>query len=150
MGANFIFLEMIVAIVDSHPVFLSGLSEFLNTYFLDIRILRFESINAFEFEKTEQGPDLVIVGVNMIFKEKDIKRIHSIQRSYPLAKIIIYYDQISMTLPFLKMGADGFVAKNSDLHELTDCIQWVLSGRRYLSNDVFDWIVRVSTAIRDN
>ncbi|MDQ6480567.1 hypothetical protein [Dyadobacter sp. LHD-138] len=133
---------MVVAIIDSHPVFLSGLTQFLYEFFPKAQVIRSVSLNAFDENRVELKPDLLILGVNSFFKVGELKTLEAIKESMPSAYIVVLYDEIHMAIPLLKIGARGFLAKRESSIELLDCLQCILKGKRYLNEEVFEWIVR--------
>ena len=133
---------MVAAIIDSHPVFLNGLTQFLDEFYPRINVIRSTTLSAFDTDKGDLNPNFVILGVNNFFKPAEFKKLEMIKRSMPATSIVVYYDEIQMAIPFLKTGANGFLAKKGDPSELLDCLESILKGKRYLNNEVFEWIVR--------
>jgi DNA-binding NarL/FixJ family response regulator len=133
---------MVAAIIDSHPVFLNGLTQFLYEFYPKISVIRSATLSAFNAGKGDLIPDFVILGVNNFFKPAELKTLEVMKRSMPSTSIVIYYDEIQMVIPFLKTGASGFLAKKGNPSELLDCLESILKGKRYLNNEVFEWIVR--------
>jgi len=133
---------MIAAIIDSHPVFLNGLTQFLYESFKTVDVIRSETVTSFNSARGDLRPDFLIIGVNSIFRNNDLKTFERLARSLPDSRTIVFYDRLEMVIPFLKSGVNGFLAKNGQPEELSDCLDTVLKGRRYLNNEVFDLIVR--------
>lgn len=133
---------MVAAIIDSHPVFLNGLTQFLQGSFGNIQVLRAASAAAFENGRGDLQPDFLILGVNNFFKAAEIKTFETLKRRLPGTKTIVFYDEVNMIVPFLKIGVNGFLSKNGDPQELADCLAIVMDGKRYLNNEVFNWIVK--------
>ena len=133
---------MVAAIIDSHPVFLNGLTQFLQGTYPSIQIIKSLNISAFESSRGELKPDFIILGINNFFKPREMKTFEMMARALPATATIMFYDELNMVLPFLKSGAKGFIAKKGDTGELVDCLTMIISGKRYLNNEVFEWIVR--------
>lgn len=133
---------MVAAIIDSHPVFLNGLTQLLYGTYSDIQVVKSVNINAFNTTRGDLKPDFIIFGVNGFLKPRELKMFDLLLRSLPTTAIIVFYDELNMVLPFLKSGANGFIAKKGNPQELIDCLDMVTSGKRYLNNEVFEWIVR--------
>lgn len=133
---------MLAILIDSHPVFLNGLTQYLSQFYKDIQILRSMSPKDFETNPGNIKPELIILGVNNFFKKKDIKAFDTLTNSLQAPPTIIFYDDINMITPFLKSSVNGFLSKNGPPEELIECVETVMSGRRYINNEVYEWIVR--------
>lgn len=128
--------KIIAAIIDSQPIFLNGLSIFLMEHFNQVHVIKSKSITAFSADNPGIRPDLMICGINSVADSNEFQRARSrITRQFPSSKIIVYYDHVSMVVPFAKIS-HGLLAKKNDISELIECINNVLSGNRYLCNEV--------------
>lgn len=131
---------MVAAIIDSHPVFLNGLTELLQHHYKDVSILRAGNITAFEENRGDARPDLILLGVNKVFDSTELAVFEQIKKSLPYTATVILYDEINLVLPFLTTGANGFLGKLSKPEELIECIASVTSGANFLDPQIFDLI----------
>ncbi|WP_353719003.1 hypothetical protein [Dyadobacter sp. 676] len=117
----------------------------MNESFEDIDIVTFASMETFADVVDNDGlkADIVIVHVSGTVYEADLSPLNRILANRPGSRIIVLYDQRAMILPFLKIGAHGFL-KKTDLGELKDCIHWIQKGRRYCNNEITNWIINAS------
>lgn len=134
--------HMVAAIIDSHPVFLNGLTQFLYQSMKNINVVRSVDLRQFDIARGDLRPDFIILGVNGTLGNREYKTFQAMRRALPNSKTIVFYDEIEMAIPFLKGGVNGFLAKKSNPQELTDCLDVVMKGKRYLNNEVFEMIIR--------
>ena len=133
---------MIVIIIDSHPVFLNGLTQFLYQLHPGAKVLRYPTISAFTAASEQVLPDIIILGVNRLWKPGEVKLFEAASRPLSMKGIILFYDEVHMVVPFLKTGASGFIGKKGEPQELADCLESILKGKRYLSNELLEWMIR--------
>lgn len=85
----------------------------------------------------EHLPDVTIIDLSMpgIGGMEAIKRIVT---RYPTAKIIVLsmHENVAFASQALKAGAKGYVTKSGLANELTNAIEWVISGQTYLGSEL--------------
>jgi len=133
---------MKVLIADDHYVVREGLKMILKK--LDIIPFIVEAVNGYEaLEKLEKNEfDLVIMDISMpglsgldilkTLKDKDKKGIFL---------ILSIHKQEQLAIRALKLGASGYLSKDSVYEELTTAIKTVLSGRTYISSALAEKMV---------
>jgi DNA-binding NarL/FixJ family response regulator len=131
---------MVVAIIDSHPVFLNGLSEILQHYFKNVQVIKSGNLNDFVEDKEHIDPDFIILGVNKVFDSTELKMFENIRQSQPTAATIIFFNELHMVFPFLTTGANGYLAKKSNPAELIDCMECLMAEKSYLDTQILDLI----------
>ncbi len=134
---------MKIASIDKHPVLRFGLSVFLKNYFRDTTILEAESMISYQKMYQNDTPDLVIIGMVEEAEGIDMCILSEMMLSHPKAAFIIYAGkpQYKVAISCLFSGVRGYALKSGNLDELTQCIETVLQGRRYLSHEVTDIFV---------
>jgi DNA-binding NarL/FixJ family response regulator len=126
---------MKVLIADDHPIVREGLKQYVKT--LDEVKLVDEAVNGKEaWEKIKDGDyDLVILDVSMPgmsgldvlqnIKEKNLKT---------CVLVLSVHPQEQYAIQAFKMGASGYLSKDSAFNELTLAIRKIASGGRYIGN----------------
>jgi DNA-binding NarL/FixJ family response regulator len=116
--------KLTIAIVDDHKTTRSILSSFLSK---ENCIVFFEASTGSELlerlQTTDMIPDVCIVDVNM--PEMDgFETVQKLKEKWPGIKILAISGEITneQIEKIMKMGADGFLSKNSSIKELTDTI----------------------------
>ena len=134
---------MITTVIDTHSTSIRRLTKTLRESVDDIHIFPFESAESMIDAMTHVGinPALAIISINQVVYEQDLAFCKTITTHWPACKIIIFYQQRKMVRPFLKLGPHGFLKKDADVKEVRECVEWVLSGRRYCNNDFINWII---------
>ena len=137
---------MISTVIDTHTPSMIRLTQTLRDAVKGIHIFPFGSAELMIDSMThvEVSPNLAIINVNPVICEQDLPFCQSITAYWPDCKIIIFYRQRSTVVPFLRLGAHGFLKKGAEATEVRECIEWVLSGRRYCNTDFINWIIGTS------
>lgn len=126
-----------VLLVDDHELVRSGIEALLNAE-QDIHVIAVSDCGEAALEMIEQSPpDVVLMDVNMPGMG-GVEACRRIIGSYPEIKIIglSVYDRGPVPQQLLKQGVVGFVSKSSPVNEMVNAIREVMSGRRYLCQDV--------------
>ncbi len=128
---------MHVAIADDHPIFRSGLKFLLESSFKNIFVNQFENgEEILEFVKIRM-PDIMIVDIDMPFKN-GLEVCKLITQMEIDSKVIILtmYKDIEMLKVAFRNGAKGYLVKDNTSEELVDCIQTVMEGKKYVAKDL--------------
>lgn len=120
-------------IADDHPVVVEGIKLLLEKFAPFANIVGIANDGKELLEKIDKlKPDLAIIDLSM--PELDgIDAIKRIKRYHPEIKIIVLTmrDELSYIKSAEKSGADGYVIKSVDSHELLSAIEKVNSGEKY-------------------
>lgn len=126
-----------VLLVDDHELVRSGIEALLNGV-ADIEVVAVSDCGEAALELIEQSPpDVVLMDVNMPGMG-GVEACRRIIDTYPEIKIIglSVHDRGPVPHQLLKQGVVGFVSKSSPVSEMVSAIREVMSGRRYLCQDV--------------
>ena len=132
---------MKIAIIDLHPITRSGLRAFVLENFTNPEILQAANIRDFFSQYTWEKPDLIIMTIGQLeYSSEQIEFIKMAIQKYPAAKLIVHDEKpdFSTIGKYLSLRIHGYIAKQSQLSELLECIQDVLAGKKYICNLVFD------------
>jgi len=135
-------MKVKVLIADDHQLFREGISTLLSTS-EKIDVIAQAEDGAETFDKVKQyKPDVVLLDIAMP-KMNGIEACKKIKKSFPDVKIITVsmHSDKQYVKGVLEAGADGYLLKNCTLRQLTDAIQSVHDGKKYLSQDITDMVI---------
>ena len=135
-----------IYIVDDHKMVLEGLTLLLNTS-KEIKVDKtFRSaIELLEHLPIGQ-PDVILMDINMP-ELNGIEATKMVKKQYPNLKIIALsmISESNLIKLMLKNGADGFLHKNAGYEEITEAIEDVIAGKRYLSTEISDALLHLNS-----
>ncbi|MGR8929679.1 MAG: response regulator [Gammaproteobacteria bacterium] len=126
-----------VLLVDDHELVRSGIEALLNAY-EDISVVAVCECGEKALQViTDDPPDVVLMDVNMPGMG-GFEACRRILHGFPRVKIIGLSVHNAGPIPqqLLKLGVEGFVSKASPVNEMVMAIRTVMSGKRYLCQDV--------------
>ena len=126
-----------VFIVDDHPVFREGLAQVIEGE-EDLKVCG----EAGDVEHALEAilrcePDLVVVGITLPGKSglELIKALRALSGGMKVL-VVSMHDEAPYADCVLRAGADGYVMKQEDPHEIVSAIRDVLGGEIYVSEEV--------------
>ncbi|WP_159469853.1 response regulator [Dyadobacter sp. 3J3] len=135
---------MIIASIDRHPIIRRGLGLFLQEQFENAVLLESENYEGFMNSFGNQNPDLFILGFAEESHIHESEIVRFVKEKMPNTPVIVYDGQLryEMAVQSLVAGASSYLVKNSCPSELVKCIESVMKGKRYLSQDVTDILLK--------
>lgn len=124
-----------IVLADDHHLFLEGVRTVLNEM-PAIEIAATVSNGIELMEKIRNGSfDLVLLDLNMP-KMDGLKCLQEIKLIKPSVKVLVLtnYSQPELIDEVRKLGADGFMIKNSTASELRDAVQTLLAGETFFAH----------------
>jgi two-component system, NarL family, response regulator NreC len=135
--------EIKVIIADDHQLFRNGLEELLRKY-NDIQIVKSvaDGFDFMEIAKTQLDADIVLLDISMPNLDgfevlKELKTLNSTIK--PI--VISMHNDGNYIAKCAKMGAYGYLLKNTDEAELTLAIRTVSQGRKYFSAEISEKMI---------
>lgn len=126
-----------IMLVDDHAVVRAGVRRLLEQETKFSVVAEAESGERAYQIFGEHLPDVTIIDLSMpgLGGMEAIKRIVT---RYPTAKIIVLsmHENVAFASQALKAGAKGYVTKSGLANELTNAIEWVISGQTYLGSEL--------------
>ncbi|MEZ5106050.1 MAG: response regulator transcription factor [Draconibacterium sp.] len=135
-------MKIRVLIADDHQLFREGISNLLAS-FEKIDVIAQAADGEETFDKVKQlKPDVILLDIAMP-KMNGIEACKKIKKNFPQVKIITVsmHSDKQYVKGVLEAGADGYLLKNCTLRQLTDAIQSVYDGKKYLSQDITDLVI---------
>lgn len=140
-----------VLLVDDHELVRSGIEALLNAV-EDIQVIAVCDCGEKALQTIEiEPPDVVLMDVNMPGMG-GFEACRRTLQNFPQVKIIGLSVHNGGPIPqqLLKLGVAGFVSKASPVSEMVIAIRTVMSGKRYLCNDVANNLVFESIKTEEN
>jgi len=131
--------EIIVAIVDDHPIVIEGLQKILTSDFIISEIKEFTSGNDFITYLQENKDIIDIVLLDITLPDKSgIEICKEVKRFSPSTRVLAFsnHNERSIIMQMLHNGASGYLLKNSSSAELIACINEALDGQITFSKEV--------------
>ena len=137
---------MKIVIIDEFPLMRLGLEKALSIHIEKAKILESESIVHFQELYPQEIPDIIVLGINSNSEKSNHDWIASIKERKPKVSVIIYADNLNSleASMYLKAGVDGYLTKKDSLIELVNCVNCVVSGKKYLAYDI---LIQVLTTV---
>lgn len=131
-----------LAIVDDHELFAYGMKSLLEPYEqIEIIAVAHSGVDFLnQLKGLENLPDVVLMDLKM--PEMDgIETMERLQKEYPSIKVIILsmHEDNQFILHLIKMGANGYLLKNSTIAEVVLAIDRVRTANYYYN----DFLMRV-------
>lgn len=124
-----------ILIADDHPIFRMGLKDILHRAFPKAKI--YECHNGAEALENiiKHEPEISVLDINMP-ELNGLDVCKQVLRQRPEARIIILtmYSEKEMIKNAMLSGALGYILKDNAVDEITECIQTVVSGDRYMGS----------------
>lgn len=135
-------MKIKIIVADDHQLFREGL---VNLLFSAPKIeVIAQAENGLEtIEKAKHfKPDVVLIDIAMP-KMNGIEATRKLKKEMPEVKIIAVsmHSDKQYVKGILEAGADGYLLKNCTYRQLTDAIQSVYLGKKYLSEDVTELVI---------
>lgn len=124
-------------LADDHPVIRDGISSILDNE-PDIKLVDCAHDGDHLLELLERVKvDVVLMDINMP-GTNGIEATKLVKKKHPEIKVISYsqYDERRFVKQMLKIGANGYLLKNSDAGELINAVKIVEDGGMYLSPEL--------------
>jgi two-component system, NarL family, response regulator NreC len=132
-----------VLIADDHQLFREGLVNLISSA-PDIEVIG-EAKDGLEATKKAKKlkPDLILIDIGMP-NMNGIEATKTIKRDDPGIKIIAVsmHSDRQFVKGVLEAGADGYLLKNCTYRQLIDAVQSVVSGKKYLSDDITEMVIQ--------
>ncbi|MEO7098483.1 MAG: response regulator transcription factor [Luteolibacter sp.] len=128
---------MKILIVDDHALVRRGLASLLQEEFKGVEIAEAQDARDGFAAVIKQDWDLVVADISMPGRS-GLELIQDIKRERPTQAVLVIsgHAEKDYALRALKLGAAGYVSKQSAADVLVTAVKRVLSGRRFISQDL--------------
>jgi DNA-binding NarL/FixJ family response regulator len=132
-----------VLIADDHQLFREGMVNLLSNV-EDIEVIGQAKDGKETIERARQlRPDVILIDIGMpLMNGIDATRI--LKKEYPSIKVIAVsmHSDRQFVKGILEAGADGYLLKNCTYRQLIDAVHSVVSGKKYLSDEITGMIIQ--------
>lgn len=134
-----------IALIDRQPIMRFGLTCYLKNYYSEINILEADDIISCFQSYPEQLPDLIIWGTHEEKLDGNFTMLGKTQNLYPKTAIVLYDDRlINFNILYYSPAlVDGYLLKQNDPDELIVCVNKVLNGKKYISQELINFFPEV-------
>ncbi|MBW6533398.1 MAG: response regulator transcription factor [Mariniphaga sp.] len=132
-----------VLIADDHQLFREGLVNLI-TSAPDIEVIAEAKDGKEATEKSQKlKPDVVLIDIGMPVMN-GIEATRIIKKDNPKIKVIAVsmHSDRQFVKGVLEAGADGYLLKNCTYRQLIEAVQSVISGKKYLSDDITEMVIQ--------
>ncbi|WP_372946848.1 response regulator transcription factor [Mariniphaga sp.] len=132
-----------VLIADDHQLFREGLVNLISSA-PDIDVIAEAKDGKEATEKSQKlKPDVVLIDIGMPVMN-GIEATRIIKKENPKIKVIAVsmHSDRQFVKGILEAGADGYLLKNCTYRQLIDAVQSVISGKKYLSDDITEMVIQ--------
>lgn len=132
-----------VLIADDHQLFREGLVNLISSA-PDIEVIAEAKDGKEATDRAKKlKPDVVLIDIGMP-QMNGIEATRIIKKEDPEIKVIAVsmHSDRQFVKGVLEAGADGYLLKNCTYRQLIDAIQSVVSGKKYLSDDITEMVIQ--------
>jgi len=131
-----------VIIADDHELVVEGLKMLLHGDNIEVIATASNGDAVIDLIQREIEIDVLILDINMPGKD-GIEVTKEIKFQYPEVKILILtmYRKVEFIKNLIKIGADGYVLKNSGKGNFIKAIEALVKGEKYFSEDVMNTVM---------
>ena len=134
---------MKILIADDHELIRHGLRGLLRDHLSDVDIIEASNAKEAVAAALKGGWDLALVDINMPGRS-GLELIRDLRQMHPTLPVLVVsaHTEEDFALRALKLGAAGYVSKQSAADVLVAAVKKVLSGGRYVSPAVAEKLAR--------
>ena len=135
-------MKIKVLVVDDHQLFREGIVTLLfSAENIEVVAQAVDGLDAIEKAK-HYKPDVVLLDITMP-RMNGIEATKKLKALMPKIKIVSLsmHSEKQYVKGVLEAGADGYLLKNCTYRQLTDAIQSVYDGKKYLSEDITSMVI---------
>ena len=135
-------MKIKVLVVDDHQLFREGIVTLLfSAENIEVVAQAEDGLDAIEKAK-HYKPDVVLLDITMP-RMNGIEATKKLKTLIPAIKIVSLsmHSEKQYVKDVLEAGADGYLLKNCTYRQLTDAIQSVYDGKKYLSEDITGMVI---------
>ncbi|MGC9356143.1 MAG: response regulator transcription factor, partial [Mariniphaga sp.] len=132
-----------VLIADDHQLFREGLVNLISSA-PDVEVIAEAKDGKEATERAKKiKPDVVLIDIGMPVMN-GIEATRIIKKENPQVKVIAVsmHSDRQFVKGALEAGADGYLLKNCTYRQLIDAIQSVISGKKYLSDEITEMVIQ--------
>ena len=139
-----------IAILDDHPLILSGLIDLFKRNQLIAQTNTFEQPEEFKSFVSNNIVDVAIIDIRIFKSDAGLDMAKFVVSKKPNTKVLIYSGNVTISYitECLNIGVHGFISKDSPVQELSNAIEAVCNGYTYHSKDVNE-IINVHALIAE-
>jgi DNA-binding NarL/FixJ family response regulator len=138
-----------VVLADDHPTFRKGIRAILDPELTISVVAQAGSFRELMDLLTHTAADVVLLDL-LGMGPPPVTAVSTLVRAYPQVAIIIFSSSLTGALELLEVGAGGYLAKEDLEDDVITAIHTVMTGQRFLSPTVTDYLDRAGLMQKSN
>lgn len=136
-------MSLHIVIVDDHVAIRLGIKYFIQNWMPSTIVSFAEDFDEFMTILSSRQVDIVLLDIN-IPGGNNIQMIKSTKSKQRRIKILIFsaYDETVYALRYLDAGADGYLQKDKGEEHITEALNTIYRGGKYLGNEVREYLLQ--------
>lgn len=133
-----------IAVVDSRPMFRSGLKSALENTSIPFSIIEAADYEELEEKLSGQGPDILLLSASNLSDAEISSYIEKLRLKNKNCKVAMYdyRNSVHSLLPFFQGQINGYMPENFDLNDLETCIRQLANNQLYVNTEMaYDLLV---------
>lgn len=139
-----------ILLVDDHAIVQYGIIQLILKEFPGTHVSTAENMDQMIIQLRQESFDLLILDIN-IPGGNNLQMIDIVKLRQPDIRILIFsgYDEQVYALRYLQSGVQGYLNKNNSEKELPVAIKMILSGERYISAIIKEYLLNKINGAKD-
>lgn len=127
-----------IVLIDKHEIVREKFGKILATQIQDSQIMGADHVLSLKTTHPGFTPEVVILGLESSNTRHRIEEVRLTKKVYPKSHLIVVDERVGtdILVCYFKVGANGYLSRDTAEAEMAECFETVAERKRYLSSDV--------------